>query len=63
MDTSVDRSELTGKQGYMQMVDNTLRRVQIANVSIDTPYFAGNVDALCSPDAIEDSIIGNIPGA
>lgn len=41
----VDRSQFTGKHGYMQMVDNTVRRVPLANVGIDTTYFTGTVDA------------------
>ena len=34
----VTNSQYTGKFGFMQMADNTLRRVPIATVSIDTPY-------------------------
>ena len=59
----VTTSQFTGKFGFMQMADNTLRRVPIATVSIDTPYFTGSVEVLCPPDAIYNAIIGNIVGS
>ena len=35
----------------------------IGRIEIDTPYPTGDVEALCSRDAIYDLIIGNVPNA
>ena len=45
------------------MVDNSVIRVPIANVQIDSLYLSGQVQALCSHDAVYDVIVGNVPGA
>ncbi|KAK3711512.1 hypothetical protein QZH41_016430, partial [Actinostola sp. cb2023] len=55
--------QLTGKFGYMMLIDNTVREVPVALITVDTPYFKGEVEAQCLPDSIYDLIIGNIPGA
>ena len=47
----------------MMLIDNTVRKVPVALITVDTPYFKGEVEAQCLPDAIYDLIIGNIPGA
>jgi len=59
----VEENQLTGKYGYMTMVDNTIRRAPIGKIIVDTPYLRGEVEALCLPDVIYDLIIGNVPGA
>ena len=55
--------QYTGRDGFMTMVDRTTRKAPIARIYVDTPYFTGDVDALCLPDAIYDLFIGNIDGA
>ena len=47
----------------MQMVDKTIIRAPFAKIQVDTPYFKGEVEALCLNDAIYDLLIGNIPNA
>lgn len=47
----------------MLLIDNTVRKVSSARISVDTPYLSGQVDAQCGPDAIYDLIIGNVPSA
>ena len=49
--------------GYMQREDNSVRRVPMAIVNLDTPYYVGTIEALCPPDAMYDVIIENISGA
>ena len=46
----------------MLLMDNTVRKVTIARITIDPPYLSGEVDVECPPDAIYDLIIGNVPG-
>ena len=55
--------QLTGRVGYMLLIDNTLREVPLAEITVDTPYLRGQVEAQCLPETIYDLIIGNVPGA
>ena len=50
----------TATNGYMQMADNSLRRVPMVTVNLDTPYYVDTIEALFPPDAIYDAIIGHI---
>ena len=45
------------------MEDCTSRVLMEAKVSIDTPYYKGEVLALCPENPHVDLIVGNIPGA
>ena len=55
--------QLTGWVGYMLLIDNTFREVPLAEITVDTPYLRGQVEAQCLPETIYDLIIGNVPGA
>ena len=59
----VKKDQYTGNFVYMLLIDNTLRKVPTAKISIETPYLSGEVEVQCLPDAIYDLIIGNVPGA
>ena len=54
--------QYTGQHRLCLMVDGTVRKVPLAVVNIDTPYFAGSVEAMVMPTPIYDLILGNIPG-
>ena len=53
----------TGRSQTMVMVDYSSRVVPEVKVSIDTPYYKGEVLALCVEKPLVGLIIGNIPGA
>ena len=55
--------QYTGDFSCMLLIDNSVRKVPIARITVDTPYLSGEVDVQCLPDAIYDLIIGNVPGA
>ncbi|XP_077862049.1 uncharacterized protein LOC144343218 [Saccoglossus kowalevskii] len=59
----VSDNQYTGKFCCVLMIDNTARTVPIAKLYVDTPYFTGEVEAQCLPDAIYDLVIGNVEGA
>ena len=59
----VPESAYTGRSQTMVMVDYSSRVVPEVNVSIDTPYYKGEVLALCVENSLVGLIIGNIPGA
>ena len=54
--------QLTGDVHLCRLIDGTLRRFPIARVRVDTPYLAGEIEAMCMRDPIYDLIIGNLPG-
>jgi len=47
----------------MLLIDSTARKVPIAKIDVDTPYFKGQVEAQCPPDPIYYLVVGNVPGA
>ena len=58
----VDSSQYTGRNQRMMSITSRLEEFPVAWIQIDTPVFAGYVQALCLPNPICDLIIGNIPG-
>ncbi|MEW8548610.1 MAG: hypothetical protein AB2693_34345, partial [Candidatus Thiodiazotropha sp.] len=59
----VPQSAFTGKTLTMVMVDSSTQTLPEAKVSIDSPYYKGEVLALCLDRPLVDVIIGNIEGA
>ena len=59
----VSDSEFTGKEAYVRAFDGTVRKYPMVKVDVDTPYFVGNVEAVCVPEPVYDLIIGNVSGA
>ena len=58
----VDDSQLTGETTDCVLIDGTVRKVPIAVIHIDTPFFTGRVEALCMAKPVFDLIVGNIAG-
>ena len=59
----VEPNQYTGIYGFMLMADRTVRKVPHARIQINTPYYVGNVEAVCLTDTLYDLLIGNIEGA
>ena len=59
----VSEKVYTGRNQTIVMVDCTSRVLPEAKVSTDTPYYKGEVLALCLENPLLDLIVGNIPGA
>ena len=60
----VNQEELTGEKGYVTTFDKIwLIRAPIAKIQVDTPYYVGEVEALCGQEPVADLIIGNITGS
>ena len=58
----VDDSQLTEETTDCVLIDGTVRKVPIAVIYIDTPFFTGRVEALCMAKPVFDLIVGNIAG-
>ena len=54
--------KLTGRSVCCMLIDGTVRKTPVAMVEIDTPYFQGQVEAVCMKQPMYDVIVGNIPG-
>ena len=57
----IAEEQLTGEMCFMAMMNNTVVEAPIAIINIDTPYYVGEVRAMCLADALYDLVIGNIP--
>ncbi|XP_063962803.1 uncharacterized protein LOC135155992 [Lytechinus pictus] len=52
-------NQFTGVIQLVKLIDGTLRSFPRAKVMLDSPYFIGEVNALCVPNCLCDVIIGN----
>ena len=59
----VSQDQLCGTYGYAMAFDRSAISAPIAKIRVDTPYYVGEVNALCFREPICELIIGNIPGA
>jgi transposase InsO family protein len=59
----VDEDQLTGSNETCVLIDGTIRRVPVAEVTLNTPFFKGTIKAVCMRNPLYDVIIGNVPGA
>jgi len=58
----IEASQMTGRTCRCMMADGRIENVPTARVYIDTPYFSGNIVALCMDTPVYDLMVGNIPG-
>ncbi|XP_067939845.1 LOW QUALITY PROTEIN: uncharacterized protein [Watersipora subatra] len=59
----VKADQYTGEEGYLRMADNTARKLPFAKISIDTPFYQGDITAMVIETPIHDLMLGNISGA
>ena len=59
----VEEDQLTGSNETCVLIDGTIRRVPVAEVTLNTPFFKGTIKAVCMRNPLYDVIIGNVPGA
>ncbi|KAK7094319.1 hypothetical protein V1264_007959 [Littorina saxatilis] len=59
----VPTEKFTGDFKWTLMADSKCVRAPVAKIQIDTPYFTGEVEAVCLKKPLYDVLIGNIGGA
>ncbi len=59
----INDCNLTCKERMAVLIDGTVRRFPIAAIHVDTPYYTGDLEAMCMERPIYDLIIGNIQDA
>ena len=57
----VNKHQLTGNDVTCTLIDGTQRRFPLARIQVNTPYFTGEVEAMCIENPLYDLIIGNVP--
>ena len=57
----VNKHQLTGNDVTCTLIDGTQRRFPLARIQVSTPYFTGEVEAMCIENPLYDLIIGNVP--
>ena len=45
------------------LADGTTNQYKVAHITVDTPYYKGELEAVCMKRPLYDLIIGNILGA
>ena len=58
----VAMDQMTNKKWLCALIDRTICRVPVAKLQVNTPYYKGELYAMCVEDPIYDLIIGNIQG-
>ena len=58
----VDASQYTGRNQRLMSITSRMEEFPVAWIQIDTPIFAGYVQALCLPNPMCGMVIGSIPG-
>ena len=58
----VTMDQMNDKKWSCALIDRTIRILPVANLQVDTPYYKGELYAMCVEDPIYDLIIGNIQG-
>ena len=55
--------KLTGEECLLLLADSSVTKVPIAKIEVRTPYYTGEVEAMCMSRPVYDLIIGNVEGA
>ena len=58
----VSNNQMTDRVKTCVLIDGTIRKVPVAVIDVDTPYYSGEVEALCMNNPVYDLILGNIDG-
>lgn len=59
----VQENQYIDRNRLVLMADGSVRKIPVARVFIDSPYFSGEVNAGVMATPVYDLILGNIPGA
>ena len=58
----VEPNQITSKYQHCVLIDGTVKKVEVFNIYVDTPFYKGRLEVLCMERPIYDLIIGNISG-
>ena len=58
----VREEQLYKEEKICVLIDRTVRSFQVAKLEIDTPYYTGEVEALCVKNPVYDLVLGQVSG-
>ena len=58
----VSNAQMTDHAKTCILIDGRIFKVSVANIYVDTPYFTGQVEAMCMNNPVYNIILGNIIG-
>ena len=58
----VEPNQFTDNYQHCILIDGTVRKLEVANIYVDTPFYEGQLEVLCMEQPINDLIIGKING-
>nr|CAB3263334.1 uncharacterized protein LOC108950802 [Phallusia mammillata] len=58
----VHDDQVSDRPGFLSLADGSVVSAEVANMEVNTPYFTGEVEALCLNNPSHDLVIGNIGG-
>ena len=58
----VEPDQLTGQYRHCVLIDGTVKKVEVANIYVNIPFYVGQLEALCMENPIYELIIGNVHG-
>lgn len=56
----IRKEQFTGQVKYCLLIDRSVRKFPVANVFVDTPFYAGEVEVLVVENPLYDLILGNV---
>ncbi len=58
----VSPEQMLEREHLCVLLDGTVRRFRMANIEVDTPFYTGEIEAMCMRQPIYDLILGNVHG-
>ena len=58
----VTEDQLTGRVHWCRLGDGTIGKFPIAKIRVESPFYTGDVEAMCMKTPLTDIMICNIPG-
>ena len=55
----ITTNQLTGKEHVCLLIYGMIRQFPLAKISVDTPFFTGEVEAMCMKKPLYDLVIGD----
>jgi len=59
----VKNDQYTGREEICYLIDGTVRRTPVVEVQVDTPFYKGQVTAVCMDNPLHDVVTGNVANA
>lgn len=59
----VRKDKLTGANGFVRVIDSSVRRLPEDRTKVETFFYSGRVMAVCMENSLYDPTLGNIVGA